>query len=75
MTRRLYTAAALVLSEQAAGTAAGRFTSLSEPTSIRALFAFIHDRYQRLLQGAWPPPPPKPTQHASGVDDDDSSRS
>ncbi len=39
MTRRLYTAAALVLSERAAGTASGRFTSLSEPTSIRALFA------------------------------------
>ncbi len=39
MTRRLYSAAALVLSEQSAGAASGRFTSLSQPTSIRALFS------------------------------------
>ena len=38
MTRRLYTAAALVLSEHSAGATSGRFTSLSEATSIRALF-------------------------------------
>ena len=39
MTRRLYSAAALVLSDQSTGAASGRFTSLSEATSIRALFA------------------------------------
>lgn len=39
MTRRLYSAAALVLSGQAAGAASGHFISLSQPTSIRALFA------------------------------------
>jgi len=39
MTRRLYSAAALILSEQAAGTTTGHFTSLSQATSIRALFS------------------------------------
>jgi len=39
MSRRLYSSAALVLSEQTAGAATGSFTSLSKPTSIHSLFA------------------------------------
>jgi len=39
MTRRLYGAAALILSERNAGGTSGHFNTLSEPTSIRSLFA------------------------------------
>jgi len=41
MARRLYTAAALVLSEQYSGASTGQFTCLTEATSIRALFAAL----------------------------------
>jgi len=53
MSRRLYTAAALLLSEEVPGRSSGQFNCISEPTSIRSLFAaFAAKLIAELPEGA-----------------------